>query len=175
MKHVTKLLALILAIMMIASVTAACGEKSDKSNDSSAGSADKVPGEVQTWGEITVFVPDTMTLEGGDGTLDPDDQKTVWLKGKEKATDYIMITTRYDEAGAKNNIDTTKEMNQEYNPVDVSVSFNDIFIWNGVSYTSFGIDCTSLYSVSDDKVYYLMAGGFTENDDTMMEVLRSLV
>lgn len=176
MRNVSKILALILAIAMLASVMVACGDdKKDGSAADSAANEPSVPGEKQTWGEITVFVPDSMTMEGGDGTFDPEDPKTVWLHDKENSMNYIKVTILDSEDNAKSNIETSKEINKEYNPFDVSVNFNDIFKWEGVAYNAEGTDCCALYCNTGSKVYYVMAGGYKENDKTMMEVLKSLI
>lgn len=176
MKYLSKALALILAIAMLASVMVACGEKKD---DAKAGAGldtaePAVAGSEQTWKELTVFVPDSMNFKGGDGTFDPDDPKTAWLTDKEKATNYIKVSIVDSEDNAKNNVETTKEMNKSYNPVDSSVKINDSAEWKGITYNASGTDCTMLYCTAGDKVYFVMAGGYKDNDDTLLEVLKSL-
>lgn len=176
MKYFSKVLALILAIAMLATFMVACGGKKD--DDKSGAGADTaepaVTGAEQTWGELTVFVPDSMDFKGGDGTFDPDDPKTAWLTDKEKATNYIKVSIVDSEDNAKSNIETTREMNKSYNPVDSSVKINDTAEWTGITYNASGTDCTMLYSVAGDKVYFVMAGGYKDNDDTLLEVLKSL-
>lgn len=176
MKYFSKVLALILAIAMLATFMVACGGK--KGDDKSGAGADTaepaVTGAEQAWGELTVFVPDSMDFKGGDGTFDPDDPKTAWLTDKEKATNYIKVSIVDSEDNAKRNIETTREMNKSYNPVDSSVKINDTAEWTGITYNASGTDCTMLYSVAGDKVYFVMAGGYKDNDDTLLEVLKSL-
>ena len=177
MKKLSKVLALFLAVAMLASFMVACGGKKDEGKSDSASQAEdtnKVAGSEQTWGDITVFVPDTMDFKGGDGTFNPEDPKTVWLTAKDKPTDYIKVTIVKSEDDAKNNINTTKEINKDYNPVDSSVKINDAIEWKGITYNAGGTDCCMLYTVAGDKVYFVMDGGYKDNDDTLLEVLKSL-
>lgn len=182
MKQFSKLLALLLAVVMLAALTAACGDKKDDgksdttSSDMASGSAseiaDVVEGESRTWGDLTVFVPSSMEMKGGDGTFDPDDPKTLWLYDKEKATNYIKVTIVDSEDNAKNNIDTTKSMNDSYGPEDVTVSAGGE--WTGVAYDASGTPYASLYSVAGDKVYFIMMGGFKYDSKEVKSVLGSL-
>ncbi len=180
MKTISKILALILAVAMLATVMVACGGKMDESKEantatSEIGGADAptVAGSEQTWGELTVFVPDSMTMEGGNGTYDPDDPKTLWLKDKEKLTNYIKVMIIDSEDNAKNNLETTKEMNEKYNPSDIKVTAGD-HEWTGISYTASGYDCVMLYSVVGEKVYSTMSAGYASDGDVLKAVLSSL-
>lgn len=180
MKKMYKLFALLLAVAMLVSVMASCGENKDEAkSDTTSTAADEgsgdsgVAGSEQTWGNLTVFVPDTMDFKGGDGTFDPDDKNTAWLNGKEKATDYIKVTILDSEDNAKSNVDTTKSMNESYKPTDVKLSLSN-GDWTGVYYSASGTDCIAMYSVIGGKVYYTMSAGFKESDETLKAVVESL-
>ena len=182
MKLMTRILALMLAVLMLAAVMAACGEKKDEGKTENGGSdtasqADNggaaAAGSEQTWGEITVFVPDSMNMQGGDGTFDPDDQKTLWLYDNAKATNYIKVTIVDSEDDAKSSIDTTKSMNEEYNPEDTAQTINGT-AWKGVKYDASGTACSSQYAVIGDKVYFIMEAGFEFDGEIMTSILESL-
>ena len=180
MKKMYKLFALLLAVAMLASVMTACGDKKDTagSDITPAATADGngdtgVAGSEQTWGNLTVFVPDTMDFKGGNGTFDPDDRNTVWLYGKEKVTDYIKITILDSEDDAKSNIETTYSMNEEYSPIECKLALSN-GDWTGIDYSASGTDCVILYSVVVGKVYFTMSAGFPANSDVLNAVLESL-
>lgn len=178
MQKISKLLALILAVAMLATLMVACGDKkSDDKSDNSASETDApaVAGAEQTWGEITVFVPDTMKMTGGNGAYDPDDQKTLWLHSNEAGTKYIEVTIVDSEDNAKTNLEGTKTMSKEYSPVDLSyVSPATNQTWNGVEYDALGYHCVSVYTVAGDKVYYIMSAGYTIDSGELPAVLDSL-
>jgi len=184
MKKMYKVLALVLALMMLVSVLAACGEKKDDSKSSdTASQADngdnggsgsgEVAGAEQTWGNLTVFVPDTMDFKGGDGTYDPDDENTAWLYNKAKATDYIKLRLVESEEIAKDSVDTTKEFNQSYDPTDVTIGL-DNSQWEGVTYNASGTTCLTAYATIGGKVYIVMEAGFETDDEALYAVLNSL-
>ena len=182
MKRIFGMIALLLAAMMVMTLTAACGtEKKDEGSAQTASTQaaqdnaqdNAVKGAEQTWGEITIFVPDSMNMQGGDGSVDPDDQKTVWLTDKDNAYSYIKVMI-YDSADdVKVSIDTTKEINKEYNPEDVKMTVGGTE-WNGVAYVAMNTDCSSLYATVGDKVYFLMIGGQKYDSDIVKAILASL-
>lgn len=200
MKQLSRVLALILAVAMLAAVTAACGEKkdgdkADAENETAAATSaeitqsatenaptekvtDKptesvpVTGAEQSWGELSVYVPDSMNMQGGNGTLDPEDEQTLWMYNNDNSADYIEVTTKYDEAGAKNNIEMSKSVNETYHPEDVSFTAGSE--WNGITYDAHGIPCTVLYGAAGEKVYYVMIAGYTYDSDVVRSVLGSL-
>lgn len=200
MKQLSKVLALILAFAMLAAFIAACGDKKDddktdsKTAETPAATAEPtqapvekdtavpateaptestpVTGASQSWGEISVLVPDSMNMQGGNGTLDPEDEQTLWMYNNDNAADYIEVTTKYDEASAKNNIEMSKSVNETYHPEDVSFTAGGE--WNGITYDAHGIACTVIYSVSGDKVYYVMIAGYPYDGDVVKTVLESL-
>ncbi len=177
MKTVSKLLALVLAITMIATFTAACGDKKDdaKTTAGSGGSGSdstSVDGAAETWGDLSIFVPSSMEMKGGDGTFDPDDPKTAWLYDKENQRNYIKVSIIADENNAKESIATTTSVNEKYNPASVALTAGSE--WKGVYYNANGTDVASLYSVAGDKVYLVMMGGFKFDSDVVKAVLESL-
>lgn len=179
MQKISKLLALLLAIAMLAAVIAACGEKKDDSKSDASGSTEEtasaVAGKEQTWGEITVFVPDSMKMQGGNGAYDPDDKKTLWLHSNEAGTNYIEVTIVDSEDNAKTNLEGTKTMSAEYKPADLSyVSPATNQTWTGVEYDALGYHCVSAYTVAGDKVYYIMSAGYTLDAGELPAVLDSL-
>jgi len=186
MKTVSKVLALILAIAMIACVMAACGgskqeEPADNGvditqateNNSDDSNTTAVPGKSDTWGEITVFVPDSMNMKGGNGAYDPDDTKTLWLYDNANAANYIKVSIVDSEDNAKLNVESTKEFNSESSPTDIEINAGDK-TWIGVTYDYSGTPCITAYCVSGDKVYFIMEAGYAYGDSTLTAVLASL-
>lgn len=186
MKRISKILALILALLMLVSVMAACGDKKDDpKSDSKSGDTSKaadtddddddepsVAGSEQSWGEITVFVPDSMNMQGGNGSFDPDDPKTVWLYDNDKATNYIEVTILDSEDNAKSNVEMSKDVNTTYSPEEIAFTAGGE--WNGIAYDAHDIPCTVAYTVIGDKVYYILAAGHEYDSDVMKAVLSSL-
>ncbi len=176
MKKATQFLALILSVAMLMTFMAACGgkkEASDTKTETQAETQAATAGEVQTWGELSVFVPESMEMKGGDGTFAPDDPKVLWLYNKEKATDYIKVSIVDSEDNAKSNVDTTKSINEQYNPEDAAVTVGNTE-WKGVAYDVNGIPVFSLYAVAGDKVYFIMSAGYKYDSEIITTVLDSL-
>lgn len=127
----------------------------------------------QTWGEITVEVPASMNLQGGNGTYDPDDQKTVWLYSNDDPSNYITVTIVDSEDDALNNIETTKSVNESYQPANVTVEIEDTE-WNGISYNAHDIPCYSVYATVGGKVFFVRSAGYESHNPEMLTVLGSL-
>ena len=88
MKKFLKIMALALILALSVTALAACG--GDSSADTGAADAsDGVAGETQTWGNITVFVPEGYTLNGGD-MFDENDPDKLTITGE--GMDYFMFT-----------------------------------------------------------------------------------
>lgn len=157
-----KILAFLLAVLVCVSLLAACGDdsSSDSSSGSSSGSGSTESANTQTWGDITVYVPDGMTLEGGNGTFDPDDPKTLWLREGNGGMNYIKVQLVDSAADAQNNIDMTKSMNEEYSPRDLTWTGPNGISWKGVMYEASGYLCVSLYAETNGKVYYVISAGY---------------
>ena len=176
MKKIPRILALILAAVMLASLTAACGgdkKAEDDAVENLTDDRDSATGSTQTWGEITVFVPDSMNMKGGDGTYEPNDPKTLWLYDNELPTKYIKVMIIDSVDDAQNSVNTTKSINEEYKPTDVVLTL-DGQSWKGVTYTAVGTDCSSLYSVINAKVYFVMIGGYKYDGAIVQSILSSL-
>ena len=200
MKKFSKILALFLALMMLVSVLAACGEKTDEgksdngssetasqadnggSDDSASkadagdsGSASQADNGGSVAGSEQTIGEITVFVPDTMKTEDSDDPKTVWLHSNEAGTNYIQITIINSEDDAKNNLDMTKQFSAEYNPADTSyVSPETNQTWSGVEYDALGYHCVSVYTVAGDKVYYIMSAGYTLDGGELPAVLGSL-
>lgn len=200
MKQISKLLALILALLMLVSALAACGEKKDetgsdtKSDETEAVSeATEAPseekteavteaateaapapvvGEEQTWGEITVSVPDSMDMQGG-SFGNSEDLKSTTLNDKDNAANYIIVTIVDSEESARSNVEMSKSVNETYHPEDISFTAGG-GSWEGITYDAHGIVCTNAFAVIGDKVFSVLAAGHAYDSDVMQMVLGSL-
>ena len=177
MKRFSQTVSIILAAVMLLSVLAACSGSSGGAGQKDSAQSTEAPaigGETQTWGEITVTVPADMRMQGGDGTFDPDDQKTLWLYDTASSMKYMKVTIVDSEDSAASDIGISKSVNEDYSPVDVTLSAGGE--WKGISYDANGTPCCSMYATIGDKVFYvMMAGeGYAYDSEKVKSILSSL-
>ena len=93
MKKLTKILALALMMALVVTVFAACGDKKEGAETAdNAGEAASAKGETQTWGNITIFVPDDYKLTGGD-MFDAENPDKLTLNTKSDSSfEYVMVS-----------------------------------------------------------------------------------
>ena len=109
-----KIIALILALIMML-VFASCGS---------------VKGEQKTWGNISVFVPEKYSLNGGSLANDNDkNQCTIKPEQSTNMYDYFIVAIT-NAKNALSNIESTKSVN---NAEDVTVKVGDTE-WKGCKY-----------------------------------------
>ena len=190
----TKLLSLLLALMLLLALCA-CGGQTEPQEaettettettepaepaeteepaeepagaETAAGSleAPDVAGSVETWGNISVLVPEGMVLNGGSLT-DKEDPNTLWVQDPDSMTPYFLISL-YSEENAASSIETTKELNdgQDITPF----ALNGVE-WTGVDYDSGGLPCFQVMGGG-----FLVSGaGYGLDDDAALAVLASL-
>ena len=136
----------------------ACGAKQRKN----------ASGAQEKWGKVSVFVPETMFLEGGTMT-DPSDEHVLWLKDKADPDNYITVTLT-DAGTAKNDIGFVKTIEecQDVEPFKTGKT-----TWTGVSYKHGYDDCFTVYTEADN-VFEVNGYGYAVTDDTVQEVLSSI-
>lgn len=154
MKKIKNIILSVLLVTVLVCSLAACG------NDS-----DSVKGKTMTWGNMTVFVPDGMTLTGGSIT-DSSDPNTLWLKVDNKPTNYFLISVREEES-AKLDIESTKEFNGGDDITAYSVKGTE---WNGVTYDYNGEPCVQMYG----NGFEIMSFGFAYDSDVTAAIAASL-
>ena len=173
---------LMLAVLMVVTV-AACGKDEPaasgaSSNASSGASSDAasdvssnvaVQGKTETWGNITVAVPEGMTFKGGNA-LDEEDPNVVTLQKEDNAFNYYLITVVADEEQAKNDIGMSKEVNEGSQDVSVSAGAQ----WTGVTYEYSGTPVFHIYGMVDGKAVEVQSYGFAADADSTKAVLGSL-
>ncbi|MBQ8975616.1 MAG: hypothetical protein IJ072_07860 [Oscillospiraceae bacterium] len=180
--NVIRIFALVLALMLMLAALSACGGKKSGSPADDAGNGDateatesgaaEVAGAEETWGNITLLIPEGMTLKGG-SLIDEDDPNVLSVTLDENETHYIMVNV-VEEETAKTSIDTTKEMNASSDPEDVTVDACGV-TWTGVAYKYAGMsDCFQLNGNVNGKTVLLSGGWFAYNDPTTTAVLGSL-
>ena len=124
-----------------------------------------VAGAEETWGNISVLVPDGMVLNGG-SLIDKEDPNTLWVQDPDSMTPYFLISL-YSEENAASSIETTKELNdgQDITPF----ALNGVE-WTGVDYDSGGLPCFQVMGGG-----FLVSGaGYGLDDDAALAVLASL-
>ncbi len=151
-----KIIAVLMVLMLTLSLCA-CGSSSLK-------------GEEQTWGNISVFVPEGWNLTGGD-LLDENDPDKLSLKDPD-ADSFTYVNVLIDtEENIDNNINATKEMNEGTSDTTVKVGEAE---WTGLTYESIGYKCGYLKHVAADKVYAVYFCGYATDDAAFQAILGSL-
>ena len=186
MKKILRGAALLLAAVLLVGTLAACGgnnagsqassqtaesSQAETSSQASEPEASGVTGETQTWGNITLLVPEGMTLKGG-SSIDPESKDALTLTLDENPAHYIMVTVVEPET-AENSVATTKEMNNGASEVYLSTGMG----WNGVAYKYAGTtDCFQMYAKTGDgkKAVLVGAAWFAYDGDVASAVLNSI-
>lgn len=172
MKKFVKIAAVVLALLLCCAAFASCGEDNGGNSSAAGGdtpAADTVKGETQTWGNITVLVPEDMTLKGGN-VLDEKNPDVVNIAKKDNAMNYFLITINDSEDGAKMGIDSTKEANEGSKDVEFEAGVK----WTGVSYEYSGSPAFQAYAEFDGRYAVVQSFGFATDDDVTTSVLSSL-
>ena len=169
MKTLKKALFVLLALTLVLSF-AACGGESTSSTGEAEPADDSVKGAPQTWGNITVFVPDTMKLSGG-SMINKEDPNALSLQLKENESHYVMFSTLSDEDTAVSSVATTKEMNASSNPVDVTFTAGGVE-WKGVAYKYAGMsDCFMVYANVSGTVFVVQGGWYAYDSAEVKAIL----
>ena len=187
MKKILRGAALLLAAVLLVGTLAACGSgnnagsqassqtaessQAETSSQASEPEASGVTGETQTWGNITLLVPEGMTLKGG-SSIDPESKDALTLTLDENPAHYIMVTVVEPET-AENSVATTKEMNNGASEVFLSTGMG----WNGVAYKyADTMDCFQMYAKTGDgkKAVLVGAAWFAYDGDVASAVLNSI-
>ena len=165
-----KLFALVLSVILVVALVG-CGGSSAKTKGEA-----KMKGTTETWGEISVFVPDGFEFHGGNitGVDDTDEKQCYMKKDPQSMYDYIWIVVKDDEASAKSNVETTKDVNKAE---DVTVKA-DNGEWTGCHYVyesyKGSVDCGAIYATVDGKTIQVNFAGYAPESKEMKAVLSSL-
>lgn len=133
-------------------------------------------GSLQTWGEISVFVPEGYALHGGAivGSKTDDVKQCSIQPEKPNSYDYYWIISTTAEKAVEN-IATTKEVNAAD---DITVKANGTE-WKGCHYlykplSGRAVDCGSIYRTDGDIVYQVNFAGHAPDSVEMTAVLASI-
>lgn len=173
-----KIIAFTLALVLVLAL-AACGNSpatpgSDKPADTNA-PAPAVKGEQQSWGLISVLVPEGYVLSGGSitGVDDTDETQCAIQPETPSMYDYYWICVQDAETAAAN-IEMTKSMN---NAEDITVN-DGSRDWTGCHYTydaySGKVDCGAISCVIGDATYVVNFCGHAPDSAEMIAVLASV-
>lgn len=181
------ILILALAMLMALSV-AACGEEKssgsdtkdkasqsdsdDKGSDTAESSQEEendVAGEKQTWGNITVLVPEDMTLTGGNA-LDENNPDVLNIAKKDNALNYFLITIVDTEEDASSGLETTRSINEGCK----DVSFDAGSQWTGVTYEYSGTPVYQIYGAVGSRFAVVQSYGFDPESDISKAILNSI-
>ncbi|MBR6916982.1 MAG: hypothetical protein IKN38_02240 [Clostridia bacterium] len=173
MKKLTKILALALMMALVVTVFAACGDKKEGAETAdNAGEAASAKGETQTWGNITIFVPDDYKLTGGD-MFDAENPDKLTLNTKSDSSfEYVMVSANFTEDNAVMSLDTTRELNEGCEDVEITAGANK---WTGVAYNSLGVDCVALYAQIGEGYVVLNSSGMGKDNASLKAILESIV
>lgn len=167
MKTFIKITAAVMALLMCCAVFASCGGSRDSGSGSDSGNS--VAGKTETWGNITVLVPDDMKLKGGNA-LDEKDPDVVNISKKDNATNYFLITINDSLDGAKSSLDSTKDANKGSKDTTFTAGKD----WTAVTYEYSGSPAFQAYADFDGRYAVVQSFGFASDDDTTNAVLSSL-
>ena len=163
MKNLIKLIAIALIVSVVAVALASCGGNSE-------GGSDNAPaGETQTWGNITVLVPDGMELKGGN-ILDENDPDVVNIHEKDNELHYFLITLGDSEDDAASSIEATKEYNE--GAEDYTIDIGGVK-WTGVKYDYMG-PVFQAYGTVNGQIVMVQCYGFESDGATTTAVLQSI-
>lgn len=167
MRKLITFTAVVMAILCCFAM-ASCGGNSS-SGDANSQSAQQAEVKTETWGNITVAVPDGMKLKGG-SVLDEKDPDVVNISKEDNAMNYFLITISDDEDSAKSGIEATREANK--GAADVSIDAGAK--WTGVTYDFSGTDVMHIYATVDGRIATVQSYGFKSDDEVTKSVLSSL-
>lgn len=173
-----KVLALLLTLVLALSLFACGGTDSDADVEKDDKPAkEEVKGEVQTWGKISIFVPEG--YEFGHGSItgsDDEDESQCYLRpeGSTSMYDYFWIVVNSEET-VKNNISMSKEVNSAD---DITFKAGDTE-WTGCHYLyttalNGDVDCGTVYRMIGDEAYQVSFAGYATDSAVMTAVLSSI-
>ncbi len=170
MKKLIKVTAAVMAVLMCCAVFAACGGNTDTTpSGNNLSAAEPADVKTETWGNITVAVPDGMSLKGG-SVVDEKDPDVVNISKDDNAMNYFLITINDDEDSVKDGIKMTREGNDGAK----DISFDAGESWTGVSYDFSGTAVMQIYAEFNGRFAVVQSYGFTPDDDAAKSVLSSL-
>ena len=159
MKKYIKIFALVLALIMTATMFASCG-----------GDSSDVKGETQTSGNITIFVPEGFTLKGEDMFGDEDPNKLTLSKDG-SSFDYFMVSAGFTQDNAEMSIEGTRSANEGCEDVEIKVG--DV-TWTGVAYTWSSVDVVVVTAPMGEGYVLFTSSGHGKDDATFKTVLESI-
>lgn len=163
---------LVIMIMTIACLTA-CGGSGGSSDSGNAPDIPSVPGEEQTWGNITVLVPEGMKLQGGN-LGDDQDKNSLWLLPEEGGLNYYIIVVEESDA-IDNNIESTREINKSYDVKDIEPFSTGVMEWTGITYEVQGYVCSMLKGTGNGgKCLQVQISGYSPTEDQTVAVCASI-
>lgn len=165
----TKILSMLLVFVMVLCCLTACGGGGGEGDEDGGNAAADVKGAEQTWGNITLLVPEGMELKGGN-ILDENDPDVLNIHEKDNEFHYFMVTI-YDEESCKNSISGTKDMNDEVKDVNLDVGG---IKWTGVTYDVYGTPGLQVYAPINGKYALVSAYSYELDDDVTQAVLGSI-
>ena len=169
MKKSTKIVSVVLMLVMAATLLAACGGGNAADTDGGNGGSG-AKGETQTWGNITVFVPEGFTLNGGD-MFDKEDPDKLTLNKDGSSYEYFMVTAGFTQDNAEMSIEGTRQANE--GTEDVEIKVGDV-TWKGVAYTWSSLDEVVVAAPMGEGYVLFTSSGHGKDDATFKAVLESL-
>lgn len=182
MEKNAKLLALLLAVIMLSALTVACGDQKGEGKDSSQSATEIAPteaptGEVVTKGEISVYVPPE--LEVVSDSVSGNSENSIKLVSKEFDYNYVQIITLSSEEDAQEMMERNREANADNFPSDISFERNGN-LWSGFSMDLSATRVIDAYATVNDKVFYITSAGMgkhfniVDEDSNLLKIIDSL-
>ena len=129
----------------------------------------EVPGEQQTWGNLSVFVPEGMTLVGG-AIGDSEDKDCLQIVNPDDLFAYFIISIMEPDQ-AEMNIAITKELNDGK---DIPEWKTGELTWHGVFHEYDGIPCYQIMTTSGETTFTVMSAGYEAESDISNAILSAV-
>lgn len=156
-----KFIAIALSVILVLSLCA-CG----------GGKGGEVKGTTETWGNITILVPEKMKIVGGD-LFDDQNPDALTVEYENDAFKYVIVSIN-DEESIDMGLDSTREWNSDEEFHDLTLNLPN-GIWDGFWYTSFSTKCVGLKGRLSNGYVQISAAGIDPDSKLLEAILGSIV
>lgn len=137
----------------------------------SGGSADaeEIAGKQETWGNLTVFVPEDMYLTGGSVT-EPEDPDTLWIQENNDQFKYFIVSV-VDAEQLEGDIKMSVEINDGETPEPFELNGTT---WHGMTYTFNEKPGFQVGAEIDGVTYEVSSFSYALDDAHTTAILKSI-
>ena len=160
-----KIICLILAALCAVLVLSSCGE-------TDAPKTDDIKGETEEFKNLSVFVPEGMTLVAANAVNDSSggDIKTMVMSSDENEDHYFFMMLTNKE-NAENSIAGSRTANDGVKDITVKAGGRE---WTGIAYKYENLDCFQLYGMFGETAFLISGVYFAYDNPLTNKVLSSI-